>query len=71
MAGNQMLGNLGTINKMVDFANKNSFKCDAACQQKAKAAGDAQNFSVKVNEYAALMDVTKNTNLLSLQKKIL
>ncbi len=69
MAGNQMLGNLGTINKMVDFANKNSFKCDAACQQKAKTAGDAQNFSVKVNEYAALMDVTKNTNLLSLQKK--
>ena len=69
MAGNQMLGNLGTINKMVDFANKNSFKCDAACQQKAKSAGHALNFSVKVNEYAALMDVTKTTNLLSLQKK--
>ncbi|MAR50959.1 MAG: hypothetical protein CML42_07520 [Rhodobacteraceae bacterium] len=69
MAGNQMLGNLAKLNTMVDFTNKNKFVCDSTCQQAAQKKGDAQNFMIKVNEYAALMDVTKNTNLLSLQKK--
>jgi len=72
MAGNEMLGNLATLNKMVDFTNKRNFKCDETCQKKATASMNAQhakNYSIKVNEYTALMDVTKNTNLLSLQKK--
>jgi len=64
-----MLGNLAKLNTMVDFTNKNKFVCDSTCQQAAQKKGDAQNFMIKVNEYAALMDVTKNTNLLSLQKK--
>ena len=66
--GNQILGDLSTINKMVNLANENSFKCDETCQEEAKKEGAAKNYNLAVGEYAKLMDATKNTNLLSLQK---
>lgn len=67
--GNQMLGDLSAINKMVNLANQNSFKCDNTCQMKAKEEGAAQNYNIAVGKYAELMDATKDTNLLSLQKE--
>tara|TARA_X000000950_G_C13725744_1_gene582156 strand:+ start:183 stop:854 length:672 start_codon:yes stop_codon:yes gene_type:complete len=69
MASQNMLSSMSSINKMVEFSNNNAFKCDQTCQTAASKAGAAKDYNEAVVKYAGLMDITKNTNLINLQKK--
>lgn len=69
MASKNLLSDMSTINKMVEFSNSNAFKCDSACKSAAAKAGAAKDYNQAVVKYGELMDITKNDNLLKLQKK--